>query len=95
MKFLLKNFRAESINITTSKTTLTNSARSNSVVAPNCINSKDAKTLLHTNKRNKLNFMQHFTKKSPIGMKKKVFFYIINNNILYANLYFFLLVLKN
>ena len=70
--FYVKNLRAESISISLSESHIANATRSNSVVSSNLMNSTDEKSILNTNKRNKLSFIQHFTKKSPIGIRKKV-----------------------
>ncbi|CAF1018150.1 unnamed protein product [Rotaria magnacalcarata] len=68
---LLKSLRAESISVSLSESHIANATRSNSVVSNNLINSTDEKSIINTNKRNKLSFIQHFTKKSPIGIRKK------------------------
>ncbi|CAF3349815.1 unnamed protein product [Rotaria socialis] len=68
---LFKSLRADSISTSLSESHISNAARSNSVVSSNLINSTDEKSIINTSKRNKLNFIQHFTKKSPIGIRKK------------------------
>ncbi|CAF4482297.1 unnamed protein product, partial [Rotaria sp. Silwood2] len=67
----LKNLRAESICISLSEPHMTNSTRSNSVVTGNLISPIDEKSILNTNKKLKLNFIQHLTKKSPAAMRKQ------------------------
>ncbi|CAF1049449.1 unnamed protein product [Rotaria sp. Silwood1] len=66
-----KNLRAESICINLTEPHMTNSTRSNSVVASNFLNPIDEKSILNSNKKLKLNFIQHLTKKSPIAIRKQ------------------------
>ncbi|CAF1490985.1 unnamed protein product [Rotaria sordida] len=67
----IKNLRAESICISLSEPHMINSTRSNSVITSNLISSIDEKSIINTNKKLKLNFIQHLTKKSPAALRKQ------------------------